>query len=81
MKYWNSEPVLKKCNMISKPSRRIRMTKEDVGRVVRGFQAGMVKGLVNPGECMFLVTRGKDVLEAREAWEKGIGGMPLCRAY
>jgi len=80
MKYWNSEPVLTKCQMVSKPSRRIFLTPKEVARVARGFRAGYVPGLVKPGECMFLLINGQ-VYEAREALEKSLGGLALCRTW
>jgi ribosomal protein S8 len=67
--------------MVSKPSRRIELSVKELGRVVRGFRAGMVQGLVQPGECLFVLTDGEAVVEAREAVERGLGGMALCRAY
>jgi len=78
LKYWNNEPVLKHCSAISKPSRLVTSTIPDLGRVTRGFSAGMVPGL-NLGECLFLST-DRGVLEVREALEKKVGGLVLCRA-
>merc|ERR1711977_363610 len=50
----------------------------DPGRIVRGREAGFVKGLTKPGECLFVST-DKGVLEARECVERKVGGMLLCR--
>jgi ribosomal protein S8 len=80
MKYWNSEPVIDKMQMISKPTRRIWMDTEGLSALVLGKQSGYVKGLRVPGECVF-VTTDKGIMEARECVERKIGGMLLCRVY
>jgi len=79
LKYWNSEPVLKKMWMVSKPTRRIWMGAEELRTVAKGEQAGYVKGLRGIGECMFVST-DRGILELRDCVDKGIGGMVLCRA-
>ncbi|CAL3970168.1 hypothetical protein PZA11_006448 [Diplocarpon coronariae] len=78
MKYWNNEPVLSSLSMVSKPTKRVWMDVEGLGRVIRGREAGFVKGLTRPGECLFVST-DKGVLEARECVERRVGGMLLCR--
>lgn len=80
MKYWNSEPVIEKMELVSKPTRRIWMDTEGLSTLVLGRQSGYVKGLRRPGECLF-VTTDKGVMEARECVERKIGGMLLCRVY
>ncbi|KAG9238056.1 ribosomal protein S8 [Amylocarpus encephaloides] len=78
LKYFDNEPVLRNMSMVSKPTKRIWMDVEGLGRIVRGREAGFVKGLTRPGECIF-VTTDRGVLEARECVERKIGGMLLCR--
>ncbi|RDL31082.1 uncharacterized protein BP5553_09871 [Venustampulla echinocandica] len=78
LKYWNNEPVLSQMSMVSKPTKRIWMDVEGLGRIVRGREAGFVKGLTKPGECMFIST-DRGILEARECVERKVGGMLLCR--
>jgi ribosomal protein S8 len=78
LKYWDNEPVLKEMKMVSKPTKRIWMDVEGLGKVVRGGQAGEVKGLRRVGECLFVST-DRGVLEARECVERKVGGMVLCR--
>ncbi|PVH70757.1 ribosomal protein S8 [Cadophora sp. DSE1049] len=78
MKYWNNEPVLSRMSMVSKPTKRVWMDVEGLGRIVRGREAGFVQGLTKPGECLFVST-DKGVLEARECVERKVGGMLLCR--
>ncbi|KAK0624612.1 ribosomal protein S8 [Bombardia bombarda] len=77
LKYWNNEPVLRNVKPISKPSRLVTASVDELGKVARGFQAGHVKGL-NLGECLFVST-DRGVLEVREALERKVGGLVLCR--
>lgn len=80
LKYWQNEPVLKHMNLVSKPTRRIWLTSEDLGKITRTRESSYVKGLTHPGECMF-VTTDRGILEARECVERRLGGMPLCRVW
>ena len=80
MKYWNSEPVLSTMQMISKPTRRIHLDTEGLSKLVLGRQSGYVKGMRQPGECLFVST-DRGIMEARECVERKIGGLALCRAY
>lgn len=78
MKYWNSQPVLEKMELVSKPTRRIWMDGEGLRDLVLGKRHGYVDGLTRPGECMYVST-DKGILEARECVERKIGGQLLCR--
>jgi ribosomal protein S8 len=78
LKYWNNEPVLSKMSMVSKPTKRVWMDVEGLGKLVRGRDANYVRGLTKIGECLFVST-DRGVLEARECVEKKVGGMLLCR--
>lgn len=80
LKYWNNEPVLRHMKLISKPTRRIWLTSEDLGKITRTRESSYVKGLTHPGECMFLTT-DRGILEARDCVERRIGGMALCRVW
>ncbi|KAK3216983.1 hypothetical protein GRF29_1g1577030 [Pseudopithomyces chartarum] len=80
LKYWNNEPVLRNMKLVSKPTRRIWLTSEDLGKITRTRESAYVKGLTHPGECMFLTT-DRGILEARECVERKLGGMALCRVY
>jgi len=80
MKYWDGEPVLKKMSMLSKPTKRIWLSSDEIGRVVRGRNAGEVKPLTRIGECMFVST-DRGIMEARECAERKVGGMVLCRVW
>ncbi|KAK5943661.1 hypothetical protein PMZ80_004669 [Knufia obscura] len=78
MKYWNSEPVLEKMELVSKPTRRIWMDVEGLRKLVLGRKNGYVGGLTRPGECLFVST-DKGIMEARECVERKIGGQLLCK--
>jgi ribosomal protein S8 len=80
LKYWQNEPVLRNMKLISKPTRRIWLTSEDLGKITRTRESSYVKGLTHPGECMFLTT-DRGILEARECVERRMGGMALCRVW
>ena len=78
LKYWDNEPVMKRVQAVSKPSRSITLPLDSLERIARGFPAGYVKGLTL-GESLFLST-DRGVLEIREAIAKKVGGLVLCRA-
>jgi small subunit ribosomal protein S8 len=77
LKYWNGEPVMRRLEAVSRPSRLVTSSLTDLGRIARGFPAGYVKGL-NLGECLFVST-DRGVLEVREALERKVGGLVLCK--
>ena len=80
MKYWNNEPVLANMKMVSKPTRRIWMTSKELEDISKGRKTGMVRGMRQIGECMFITT-DRGIMEIRECVERGLGGMLLCRAW
>jgi ribosomal protein S8 len=80
LKYWQNEPVLKNMKLVSKPTRRIWLTSEDLGKITRTRESSYVEGLTHPGECMFIST-DRGILEARECVERRMGGMALFRVW
>jgi len=77
LKYWDNKPVMSKLETISKPKRLVTLDAHQLGKVARGFHSGPVKGLTL-GECLFVST-DRGVLEVREALERKVGGVVLCR--
>lgn len=77
LKYHDSRPVLRSVQAVSTPKRKTTATYPELGRIARGFHTGRIKGL-NLGECLFVST-DLGVLEVREALEKRVGGLVLCR--
>lgn len=65
--------------MVSKPTKRVWMDVEGLGKLIRGRDAGFVTGLRKPGECLFVST-DRGIMESRECVERKVGGMLLCRA-
>ena len=80
MKYWDGMPVLRKARMLSKPTKRINLDYRDLGKLIRGRQAGEVKPLTQVGEIMAVRTK-LGVMEVRECAERKLGGMVLCRIW
>jgi len=80
MKYWDGEPVLRKMKMLSKPTKRIWVNADELGQIVRGRDAHLIRGMRAVGECIFVST-DKGIMEARECVERKIGGMVLCRVF
>ncbi|KAF2089162.1 40S ribosomal protein-like protein S8 [Saccharata proteae CBS 121410] len=78
LKYWDNMPVISEMKMVSKPTKRIWLNHHTLAVITRGREAGYVKGLTRPGECLFLTT-DRGVMESREAVGKKLGGMVLCR--
>ncbi|KAL4926619.1 mitochondrial 37S ribosomal protein uS8m [Aspergillus undulatus] len=79
LKYWQSQPVLSKITMVSKPTRRITIDTAGLREVIRGQRSDYVEGIRSPGESLYLST-DQGIKEARECVEKKIGGLVLCRA-
>lgn len=87
-KHRNGAPVLRHLNLVSKPSVRIQVTREQLGLILSGRRAKNVNG-VGMGEVLVVRTeggkegerKGKDVyMEGWEAWRAGLGGEIVCRA-
>ncbi|RAK97850.1 mitochondrial 37S ribosomal protein uS8m [Aspergillus ibericus CBS 121593] len=78
LKYWQSEPVLGKLTMVSKPTKRVNIDLAGLRRVIRGERSNSVEGLRSPGEALYIST-DKGIMEARECVEKKVGGLVLCR--
>jgi small subunit ribosomal protein S8 len=80
LKYQETRPVLKKMQMVSKPSRKIITTPQELhslvlGRSVRGVPA------LELGEVMFIrAYQTGEVLEIQDAVKRHVGGEILCRA-
>ncbi|KAI1077689.1 ribosomal protein S8 [Whalleya microplaca] len=77
LKYSAGEPVLKHMIAITKPKRPVNASLRDLQRLCRGFDAATQRGL-NLGECLILGT-DRGTLEVREAVERRVGGLLLCR--
>ncbi|KAK1920852.1 putative mitochondrial ribosomal protein of the small subunit [Papiliotrema laurentii] len=88
MKYRNGLPVLRNMSLISKPSFRVYVTRDELGRILHGKRARNVGG-VGMGEILIVKTEndrsrgrtGRDTyMDGWEAWRAGLGGELLLRA-
>ena len=72
--------MLREMKMVSKPTKRIWVGHEELGKLIRGRDLGEkgVRGVRGLGECLFVST-DRGVMEARECVERRVGGMLLCR--
>ena len=80
LKYWQSEPVLGKMTLVSKPKRRIYLDVHSLREIARGRRSRNVDGLRSPGESLYLST-DQGIMEARDCVEKKTGGLALCRVH
>jgi len=78
LKYYNNRPVLERMGLVSKPKRRVWMPFRDLECLIRGERMGYVKGIRAIGEAMF-VSSDRGIMEIREAVDRRVGGMLLCR--
>ncbi|KAL1932464.1 hypothetical protein VTP01DRAFT_8142 [Rhizomucor pusillus] len=78
LKYKDDKPVLSSMSVISKPSKRVIFTVEEMKRIASGRRAKFIKPL-QPGEIA-IVSTNRGVLDLHEAIEKKAGGEVLCRA-
>ncbi|GFZ42901.1 hypothetical protein JCM24511_00619 [Saitozyma sp. JCM 24511] len=88
LKHRNGQPVLRHMNLVSKPSVRIHVTRDELGRLLSGKRAKNVGG-VGMGEVLIINVpkdasagrTGRDTyMEGWEAWRAGLGGEIVCRA-
>ncbi|GAA6035377.1 hypothetical protein JCM8097_008843 [Rhodosporidiobolus ruineniae] len=78
LKYRADRPVLNKMQLVSHPSRRVYMDKDEVARFVRGSRVKFVPGL-KLGELALVAGEKGEVVEGREAIRRGLGGEVIAR--
>lgn len=82
LKHRNGQPVLNRMNLVSKPSIRKRVTREELGRILHGSRAKNVSG-IGMGEVLIVKVDGTSkeerYKEGWEAWRAGQGGEIVCR--
>ncbi|PWN96657.1 ribosomal protein S8 [Tilletiopsis washingtonensis] len=74
-----AQPVLRHLNVVSKPSKRIRLSPEELLRLVTGRRAQFVPPL-GLGEIAIVDCGEAGWCEAREAIRRGLGGELVARA-
>lgn len=78
LKYKDNSPTLSKLSVVSKPSKKVTFTVNEMKQIASGRRAKFVKPL-QPGEIAVMNTN-RGVLEIQEAIKKNVGGEILCRA-
>ncbi|KAI9320514.1 30S ribosomal protein S8 [Dichotomocladium elegans] len=78
LKYKDNMPTLSHLSVISKPSKKITFTVNEMKQIASGRRAKFIKPL-QPGEIA-IVNTNRGVLEIQEAIQKNVGGEVLCRA-
>jgi len=80
--------VLRKLNLVSLPSVRKMVTREELGRILVGKRANNIGG-AGLGEVLIVRVDGErgakgarqdTFMEGWEAWRAGLGGEIVCRA-
>lgn len=77
LKYVNGEPVMRSIVPVSNSSHYVTAKLPALRLLARGFDASRQRGL-NLGECIILTT-SLGTMEVREAIERKVGGLLLCR--
>ncbi|CCC69680.1 hypothetical protein NCAS_0D00990 [Naumovozyma castellii] len=77
LKYRDNKPVLRSCQLVSKPKLRINLKVPEMKKVCSGQSVRLIKPL-QPGELMMVRTQGT-VMDINEAISKNLGGEILCR--
>lgn len=87
LKHRDGQPVLRRMNLVSKPSFRVVVSKEELGRLLVGKRARNVPG-VGIGEILIVKTpedrregrtNAERYMEGWEAFRAGLGGEVICR--
>jgi ribosomal protein S8 len=78
LKYRDNKPVLQKMSCVSKGSKKVYMTVEELKNLTAGRRAKFIPPL-QLGEIA-IVSTSRGVLEIKEAIEQNHGGVVLCRA-
>ena len=77
LKYSANEPVVRHVTSITTSKRPVTADLPALNRLIRGFDASYQRGL-NLGEALIVGT-DRGVLEAREAVDRRVGGLLMCR--
>ncbi|ODV83537.1 hypothetical protein CANARDRAFT_29975 [[Candida] arabinofermentans NRRL YB-2248] len=74
----NSNPVLKNLHLISKPSRKVYCTIDELKNFAIGKRLRFIKP-PQPGEVIFVRTKKNEILNLHEAIKKNLDAELLCR--
>lgn len=79
LKYHNFQSVLRRIHLVSKPSRRVYATPQEIQALVSGKRFRLVQPL-QLGEVMFIRLKNGSLVEIKEAAKRHLGGEILIRA-
>lgn len=79
LKYKLGEPIMRECRVVSKPSRRVYATVDELKLIAAGREASHLLKASQVGQVTILHTP-YGVLELKEALKKNVGGEVLCYA-
>lgn len=77
LKYRNNQSVISELNLISKPSRKINLTSEEIKAFASGLRVRNLPPL-QPAECVF-IENDREVVEVQDAAKRGLSGQALFR--
>ncbi|KAI3406761.1 hypothetical protein KGF56_000366 [Candida oxycetoniae] len=77
LKYRNNAPVISSLEMVSKPSKKIYLSADDIKALASSLKVRRVDP-IQPAECLFIEHK-QDIYEVNEAAEKGLSGRALFR--
>ncbi|CAO3597459.1 unnamed protein product [Absidia cylindrospora] len=77
LKYKENQPALNAMSVISKPSKTVTYTVNEMKHLASGRRAKLIAPL-QPGEIAIMNTN-RGVMDLQEAIEKNVGGELLCR--
>ncbi|KAI8884526.1 30S ribosomal protein S8 [Backusella circina FSU 941] len=77
LKYKENNPALSQLSLVSKPSKKVYFSVNELKNLASGSRSQFIKPL-QPGEIAIINTN-KGVLELQEAIEKNVGGEVICR--
>ncbi|KAG0164931.1 hypothetical protein DFQ28_007290 [Apophysomyces sp. BC1034] len=78
LKYKENQPVLSRLTVVSKPSKKVTFTVNEMKNIANGRRVKFIKPL-QPGEVAIINTN-RGVLELQEAVKENVGGEVICRA-
>ncbi|KAK6201025.1 ribosomal protein S8 [Scheffersomyces amazonensis] len=79
LKYRNNQSVIRDISLVSKPGRKVNLTKEEVKALASGLTVRFIKPL-QPAECIFIKNvKENEVIEIQEAAKRNLDGVALYR--
>ncbi|CAK9435647.1 uncharacterized protein LODBEIA_P03740 [Lodderomyces beijingensis] len=77
IKYRNNASVISGLSMVSKPSKKVELSVDDIRLLAAGLRVRRVDP-IQPAECLFIENNG-ELFEVAEAAKRGLSGRALFR--